>query len=61
MSSNVMALPAAPSRPIRDRLGAALAACLDHANARRQLRRLRDLDDHMLKDIGVTRADLRGL
>ena len=37
------------------------AAYLDRANARRQLRRLRALDDHMLRDIGITRADLRGL
>ncbi len=56
-----MSLPAASFRPMRDRAGRAFAAYLDRANARRQLRRLRMLDDHMLRDIGITRDDLRGL
>ena len=60
MQTDFMSLPAAPLRPMRDRLGAAFLACLDRANSRRQLRRLRALDDHMLRDIGITRADLRG-
>ena len=61
MQTDLMSLPAASFRPMRDRPGAAFLAYLDHANARRQLRRLRALDDHLLRDIGTTRADLRGL
>ena len=61
MQTDFMSLPAASFRPMRDRLGAAVLAYLDRANARRQLHRMRALDDHLLRDIGITRADLRGL
>ncbi len=35
-----------------------IARTFRHATRRRRLSRLRDLDDHMLDDIGVTRAEI---
>jgi uncharacterized protein YjiS (DUF1127 family) len=34
------------------------AAMADELRLRRDLRQLRTMDDHMLKDIGLTRADV---
>ena len=61
MQTNLLAHEGAPFRPMRERLGATFAAYLERANTRLQLRRLSMLDDHLLKDMGITRADLRGL
>ena len=52
---------AAPPRPLRWRIVDLLFypwAWLDHAIERRRSRQaLRELDDHLLKDIGLSRAD----
>ena len=60
MQTDLISPPAAPLRRMRNRLGAALAAHVGRAVARRQLRHLRMVDDHLLRDIGISRADLRG-
>jgi uncharacterized protein YjiS (DUF1127 family) len=49
--------PAALSRPLKDRVVSYLAALRDHHRETLDLIRLRDMDDHMLSDIGVTRDE----
>ena len=44
--------------PARNRILGGLAALARAAVRRRRFNRLRDLDDHMLEDIGVTRAEV---
>jgi uncharacterized protein YjiS (DUF1127 family) len=48
---------------IRDRSSAfpQLRRLLSNWRKRRRLHRLADLDDHMLRDIGLSRADIRGV
>ncbi len=43
---------------IKQRIGAAVDAYKVKAQARRDLQKLLNLNDHMLKDIGLTRGDL---
>lgn len=50
--------PAVISRPLKDRLGSYVAALRDYRRERRDLIRLSQLDDHRLRDIGVTRDEV---
>ena len=47
-------------RPRALRLWARLEAYFERESARRARPHLRRMDDHLLKDIGLTRADLLG-
>ena len=40
-------------------LGTALDKRIREARARRQMRKMLNLDDHMLRDLGLTRGDIR--
>ena len=48
-------------RPRLLRLGALIDAWIARDTHRRQLRQLARLEDHLLRDIGVTRDDVRRL
>ena len=49
--------PAAPALSLTNPMPA-LRKAIRHWRRRRQFRRLLDLDDHMLDDLGVTRAEV---
>jgi uncharacterized protein YjiS (DUF1127 family) len=51
--------PVASGIRLRERLGAFLAAVQARAQARHDLRRLSEMPDRMLDDIGLTRDDIR--
>jgi len=46
-------------RWLKDGIGSFFAALRAHDQARRDLNRLSQMPDHMLKDIGLTRGDVR--
>jgi uncharacterized protein YjiS (DUF1127 family) len=51
--------PAPSSSQIKDRLVSYLAALRDHHLERREVFRLREMDEHRLRDIGVTGSEAR--
>ena len=57
MTADTIAALPARTRPWKLRPSALLATCIGRAEARHQRRQLRKLPDHLLRDIGLTRAD----
>jgi len=61
MTTDILARARAAGRLGPVRIGALVDALIDHDARGRQMRQLARLDDHMLRDIGITRDDVRGL
>ncbi len=59
MYSDATSAPADSTRWLKDRIGSFFAALRAHDQVRRDLNRLSQMPDYMLKDIGLTRGDLR--
>jgi uncharacterized protein YjiS (DUF1127 family) len=59
MYSEATSAPTDAHRWLRDRIGSFFAALRAHDQTRRELNRLSQMPDSMLKDIGLTRGDLR--
>ena len=57
MFASTNALPINPGRSLRDRLSSYLAAVERHSLEKRSIKQLQNLDDRMLRDIGVTRVE----
>jgi uncharacterized protein YjiS (DUF1127 family) len=55
MFASANASPVDPGHPIRDCLRSYFAALYRHSLDKRSVNQLQDLDDRMLRDIGVTR------
>jgi uncharacterized protein YjiS (DUF1127 family) len=51
--------PSDQSRRLRDRIGSFFADLRAYEKARRDLNRLSRMPDYILKDIGLTRGDVR--
>ena len=61
MTTDILARPQAAGRRRGLRLREILKAAIERDAHWRQMRQLARLDDHLLRDIGVTRADVRRL
>ena len=61
MTTDILARARAAGRLRPVRIGGLVDAWIERDGRRRQMRQLAQLDDHMLRDIGVTRDDVRGL
>lgn len=61
MYSDAIHAPAAVIRSLGDRIGSFVAAIDARQRAKRDRVRLSQMSDHMLKDIGLTRYDVRQL
>jgi uncharacterized protein YjiS (DUF1127 family) len=59
MTPDILARPQAAGRRHGFRLGGALMAWIERDTLRRHMRQLARLDDHLLRDIGVIRDDVR--
>lgn len=59
MTTDILDRPQATGRRLGLRLAALLQDWIERDLARRQMRQLRRLDDHLLRDIGITRDDVR--
>jgi uncharacterized protein YjiS (DUF1127 family) len=59
MPSDASSAPTDSNRLLKARFGSFFAALRARDQARRDLTRLSQMPDHMLSDIGLTRADVR--
>jgi uncharacterized protein YjiS (DUF1127 family) len=59
MYSEATSAPTDPNRWLKDRVGSLFAALRAREQARRDLIRLSQMPDYMLRDIGLTRGDVR--
>lgn len=48
------------AKPVLEALGAVWSTLVKHARMRRDAERLRNMDDRMLRDIGLTRSEVEG-
>lgn len=61
MYSDVTSAPTDSNRWLKNRIGSFFAALRAHDQARRELIRLSQMPDYLLRDIGRTRGDVRHL
>lgn len=59
MYSEAASAPTYSNRWLKDRIGSFFAARRAHDQARRDLIRLSQMPDYILRDIGLTRGDVR--
>ena len=58
MYSDMNIAPAILSNPLEDRMSSIFAAFRNHHRERMDLMRLSNLEDHLLKDMGLTREQV---
>ena len=61
MYSDATSAPTDSNRWLKDRFGSFFAALRAHDQARRDLIRLSQMPDYLLRDMGLTRGDVRHL